>query len=260
MDTTRLDQEMVARSLVESRSGARRAIREGHVTVDGTRVQRPAYQVAPESVIHVDPAATRWVSRGGHKLAAALAHFAIEVAGRSAVDIGVATGGFTDVLLQHGATRVVAVDVGHNQIVPALRSDERCEVHEGLNVRELEPERLGAPFDIVVVDLSFISLRLVAAVLADLGGTATDWVVLVKPQFEVGRSNLGKDGVVKTARARGNALVGVVDSFTEVGLVARGIVASPIRGGSGNREALLWLRRSGTALGAAELFKVLGDE
>ncbi|MDJ0924681.1 MAG: TlyA family RNA methyltransferase [Acidimicrobiia bacterium] len=260
MSSTRLDQEIVARRLVPSRSGARRAIREGQVTVDGTMVRRPAYRVAVGSDIAVDPAATRWASRGGHKLAAALDEFAIEVQGRSAIDIGASTGGFTDVLLKRGATRVVALDVGHGQLAGSLRSDPRCDVYEGLDVRDAKPQQLGAPFDVVVVDLSFISLTKVADTIRGLGGEDSDWVGLVKPQFEVGPGAVGKDGVVKALEARGQSVVSVAQAFAEVGLVTRGAIASPITGSSGNREALLWLRRTGIAVGRTQLFKVLEDE
>jgi 23S rRNA (cytidine1920-2'-O)/16S rRNA (cytidine1409-2'-O)-methyltransferase len=216
--------------------------------------------VDPDVDIDLDPAARQYVGRGAQKLAAALDVFDLEVAGRTAIDVGASTGGFTDVLLQRGAARVTAIDVGHGQLHEQLRSDSRVEVREGVNIRYLEPGELGRPFDLVVVDLSFISLRLVADVLAHLGAEHADWVVLVKPQFEVGPDDLGKGGVVRARSASGRAVVDVARYFSDVGLVVNGATASPIAGGSGNREALLWMRRSGRPLEEAYLYKVLDDE
>jgi 23S rRNA (cytidine1920-2'-O)/16S rRNA (cytidine1409-2'-O)-methyltransferase len=260
MSETRLDQEMVRRDLLPTRSGARRAIREGHVKVGGTTVTRPAHRVDATIAIELQPAAALWVSRGGDKLAAALDGFAIDVDGRRAADLGASTGGFTHVLLAGGAASVVAIDVGHDQLHPKLRTDPRVVVYERLNVRDADPESLGAPFEVVVADLSFISLTVVAADISRLGDESTDWVVLVKPQFEAGRRMLGKDGVVRDAAARGEAVVDVAEAFAFEGLGVHGALESPVTGGSGNREALIWLRRSASTISAAELFKVLGDD
>lgn len=260
MSGTRLDQEMVRRKLLPTRSGARRAIREGHVRVGGATVTRPAHRVDASIAIELQPAAARWVSRGGDKLAAALDAFSIEVSGRRAADLGASTGGFTDVLLACGAVSVAAMDVGHDQLHPKLRDDPRVVLYERLSVRDADPEPLGAPFDVVVADLSFISLTVVAADIGRFGDDSTDWVVLLKPQFEVGRTLLGKDGVVRDATARAEAVVDVADAFAFVGLGVHGALESPVTGGSGNREAFLWLRRSAGKMSAAELFKVLGDD
>ena len=260
MSGTRLDQEMVRRKLLPTRSGARRAIVEGHVRVGGATVTRPAHRVDATTSIELQPAAARWVSRGGDKLAAALNSFSLDVAGRSAVDLGASTGGFTDVLLSGGATRVVAVDVGHDQLHPSLRADSRVTLHERLNVRDARPLELGAPFGLVVADLSFISLTVVAGDIAGFGDASTDWVILVKPQFEVGRRFLGKDGVVRDAAACGDALVRVATAFAAGGLGVCGAVRSPVAGGSGNREAFLRLRRSPSTVPSADLFKVLHDD
>ena len=260
MSGTRLDLEMVRRELLPTRSGARRAIREGHVIVGGAIMTRPSYRVDATTPIELQPEAVLWVSRGGEKLAAALAGFSLDVRGRSAVDLGASTGGFTEVLLDAGATGVVTVDVGHDQLHPKLRADSRVTVWERLNVRDADAESLGAPFGVVVADLSFISLTVVATDIARFGNEVSDWVVLVKPQFEVGRRLLGKDGVVRDATARGDAAVAVAEAFAAAGLGLQGALASPIAGGSGNREALAWLRRSPSTMSAAELFKVLQDD
>lgn len=256
----RLDVELVERNLAASRSGARRAILDGKVAVDGIPATRPGRRVAPASVIGVTEDLERYVGRGAHKLAAAFAEFGVRVAGRSAVDVGAATGGFTDVLLQQGAASVAAVDVGHHQLHPRLRSDSRVAVFEGCNIRDTAPDELGGPFDVVVADLSFISLRVVAASLAALGRNDADWVLLVKPQFEVGRDAIGRGGVVRTAEARGAAACSVAADFARLDLPVVGAVASPLLGGDGNREALVWLRRGGRYVGDRQLYKVLADE
>ena len=257
---TRLDQELVRRRLSASRSRARLAILEGQVVVNGSTARRPAQQVDPDTAIIVAEAAQRFVGRGAHKLAAAIDAFGIDIIGRSAIDVGAATGGFTDYLLQRGAPSVVAVDVGHGQLHEKLAADPRVDIHEGINIRYADPIGLGAPFDLVVVDLSFISLRLVATVLASLGGAGSDWIVLVKPQFEVGAAELGKGGVVRSAEARANAVVTAAGALGDAGLVVQAAIPSPIAGGSGNVEALLWLRRSGREMPQSDLYKVLLDE
>lgn len=260
MTRTRLDQELVHRGLVSSRSRARRAIRDGLVVVDGTTVSRPGVGVASANSIEVAVSVERFVGHGALKLEAALEQFEVPVAGRSAIDVGASTGGFTDALLQRKAQRVAAVDVGHGQLHQQLQTDPRVDAYEGVNIRSADPATLGAPFDLVVADLSFISLCLVSQNLADLGHQDTDWVILVKPQFEVGRSQLGKGGVVRSVAARGQAIVDVAAAFATSGLTAIGAVGSPVPGGSGNREALLWLRREGAGLPRGELIKVLADE
>lgn len=259
MTRTRLDQELVARNLLPSRSGARIAILDGLVRVDGELAAKPAMKVSAASAIELASDAGRYVGRGARKLEAALDEFSISVAGRSAIDVGSSTGGFTDVLLAAGAERVVAVDVGHDQLHPRLRTDPRVVVTEGTNIRSVTVSELGGPFDIITVDLSFISLGVVAAVLASLGSDEADWVVLVKPQFEVGRDDLAKGGVVRSASARAAAVPRVVGLLRGAGLSTVGAMESPISGGSGNREALLWLRRRGVQIAVDNLFKVDPD-
>ncbi len=257
MTRNRLDQELVRRHLLPSRSGARTAIRDGLVRVDGEQVTKPAMKVTAISTIDVHTDAGRYVGRGARKLEAALDRFGVAVTGRTAIDVGSSTGGFTNVLLDAGAARVVAVDVGHGQLHPRLRDDPRVEVCEGTNIRYVDVEELGAPFDVISVDLSFISLLLVAEILVRLGGDESDWLVLVKPQFEAGQDDLGKGGIVRSDAARDSALHRVVDGFGAVGLKTIGAIASPIVGGSGNKEALLWLRRHGEQIGVDNVFKVL---
>lgn len=189
-----------------------------------------------------------FVGRGGLKLDHALEVFGVDVAARTALDAGASTGGFTDCLLQRGARSVVAVDVGYGQLHWKLRSDPRVVVVERTNVRLADPEVLGAPFQIVVADLSFISLRAVLRVLARCGAADTDWVLLVKPQFEVGRERVGAGGIVTDVSARVEAVLDVVGAAGREGLVAVGVTSSPITGASGNVEFLLHLRREGEAM------------
>jgi 23S rRNA (cytidine1920-2'-O)/16S rRNA (cytidine1409-2'-O)-methyltransferase len=260
MTRARLDQELVRRRLFATRSRARNAVRDGFVKVEGETVRRPAMQVSPEVLIEVVADAGDYVGRGAYKLAGALTEFDIPVEGRSAIDVGSSTGGFTQVWLEAGAESVVALDVGRDQLHPKLRKDPRVEVVEGTNVRDVTAQELGGPFELVSADLSFISLKAVAADIEGLGGPDADWVVLVKPQFEVGSEGLGKDGVVRSAERRGQAVVDVVAGFAAEGLVARGVMRSPVMGGSGNLEAMLWLRRDGDGILSADAFKVLADE
>jgi 23S rRNA (cytidine1920-2'-O)/16S rRNA (cytidine1409-2'-O)-methyltransferase len=260
MSGRRLDQELVKRGLFGTRNSARNAIRAGFITVDGFVDYKPARSVKANTDLAVSATAGNYVGRGAHKLLAALDAFRIETAGKRAIDVGSSTGGFTQVLLESGVGEVVALDVGRNQLNPLLRADTRVTVRESTNVRDIAVHEAGGPFDVVTADLSFISLRTVAADLERLGDVDADWVVLVKPQFEVGRQGLSKDGLVLSEEARGNAMLEVIDAFHLVGLTAVGAARSPFVGGSGNYEALLWLRRGGAPILSAEAFKVLTDE
>ena len=246
MTRRRLDAELVRRKLVASRSAARDAIASGVVEVNGLVATKAASQVDEGVSIRFVGEPARFVSRGGLKLEAALDTFCIDVAGRRALDIGASTGGFTDCLLQRGAARVVAVDVGYGQLDWQIRNDPRVDVHERLNARHMDSAALGGPFDVVVADLSFISLRTVAGVLAAAGGPDADWVLLVKPQFEAGREQVGKGGIVRDVAVRAETLRNVITTFEGEGLGARGVTDSPIAGAKGNREFLLWLRREVT--------------
>lgn len=192
----------------------------------------------------------RYVSRGGDKLAGAMAAFSVPIEGRSAADIGASTGGFTDFLLKHGAKSVVAVDVGYGQLAWSLRNDPRVTVHERTNVRHVDPDVLGAPFGLVVVDVSFISLRTILPVLQRLIGDEGDIIALVKPQFEAGKGKVGKRGVVRDADTHREVLEQVVSAVGEHGLVVRGITFSPITGPEGNIEFWIWASRDGEPLGS----------
>ena len=217
----------------------------GQVRVDGEPATKPAHPVEPTTDVVVTSDGPRWVGRAAHKLVAALEAWApqgLTVAGRRCVDVGASTGGFTQVLLAHGATRVVAVDVGHGQLVPEVADDPRVDERSGTTVRGLTADDLGGRSDLVVADLSFISLTLVLGDLAGLLRPEGDLVVLVKPQFEVGRGRLNRQGVVTDPKDRTRALEQVVAAVGEHGLHVHGIMTSPISGGSGNTEYLLWAR------------------
>jgi 23S rRNA (cytidine1920-2'-O)/16S rRNA (cytidine1409-2'-O)-methyltransferase len=244
----RLDVELVRRGLVESRARAQQAIEAGRVLVSGSPADRAGRLVDAGEPIHLEGPAARFVSRGGEKLDAALERFAVPVAGRRGLDVGASTGGFTDCLLQRGAAHVVAVDVGQGQLAWSLRSDPRVTVRERCNARFLTLEDTGGPVDLVVGDLSFISLRLVAPALArvaDAGGPgvspevkAAEAVLLIKPQFEAGREHVGRGGIVSDPAVHLEVLGRVADELAPSGLVMVGVMPSPIRGASGNVEFL----------------------
>ncbi len=244
----RLDAELVRRGLARSRGQAADLVSAGRVAVGGATASKPATQVDPAAAIVVRPAPegeADYVSRGGHKLAGALDAFAPEgltVRGRRCLDAGASTGGFTDVLLRRGAGHVVAVDVGYGQLAWPLQQDGRVTVLDRTNVRDLDPALVGPPVDLVVGDLSFISLRLVLPALTRVSVSGADLLPMVKPQFEVGRERLGSGGVVRDRRARADAVRAVAAAAAELGLGCRGVVASPLPGPSGNVEYFLWLR------------------
>lgn len=206
---------------------------------------KPASLVDADASVQIVGDPPRFVSRGGDKLDAGLTAFAISVAGARCFDAGASTGGFTDCLLQRGAAAVVALDVGYGQLDWVLRRDERVTVIERTNVRTIDPTAVGAPFDLVVADLSFISLATVAPALAGLGGSSTDYVLLVKPQFEVGKDDVGKGGVVRDPQLHRAAISTVAAAMAAVGYAAAGVVASPLVGPAGNREFLLWCAAGG---------------
>jgi 23S rRNA (cytidine1920-2'-O)/16S rRNA (cytidine1409-2'-O)-methyltransferase len=235
----------VRRHLARSRGEARDLVTGGSVTVGGSTVTKPSHPVGGDDELAVTSEGPRWVGRAAHKLAAALDTWAGEglgVDGRRCVDVGASTGGFTQVLLAHGAAQVVAVDVGHDQLAPEVAQDARVDERSGTTVRGLTAADLGGPADLVVADLSFISLTLVLGDLAGLLGADADLVLLVKPQFEVGRGRLNGQGVVTDPRDRTRALEQVVAAVGEQGLHVHGIRTSPISGTSGNTEYLLWAR------------------
>lgn len=244
----RLDAELVRRRLARSREHASELVAQGRVSVNGLPATKPATAVTVDAdlVVRADPDRPEYASRGGHKLVGALAAFGrqgLVVSGRRALDAGASTGGFTDVLLRHGAREVVAVDVGYGQLVWELRNDPRVQVHDRTNVRELTVEQIGGPVDLVVGDLSFISLRLVLDALIGVTRPDGDLALMVKPQFEVGKERLGKGGVVRDPDLRAEAVVDVARAAAERGWGAVGVATSPLPGPSGNVEFFLWLRR-----------------
>jgi 23S rRNA (cytidine1920-2'-O)/16S rRNA (cytidine1409-2'-O)-methyltransferase len=219
------------------------------VIVPGVVAPKSSTMVSSGTAVRLSGPPDRFVGRGGEKLAHALEQFAIEVTGRTAVDLGASTGGFTDCLLQAGARHVTAVDVGYNQLDYRLRTDPRVTSLERTNVRTMDPEAVDRPFDVIVADLSFISLELVMPTIAALADHHTDIVVLVKPQFEVGKESVGRGGIVRDPALWRQALDRVTGAAARHGLAARGLTASPIRGASaGNREFLVWLRRGESQL------------
>lgn len=244
-DVQRLDRALVERGLARSRTQAAQWIADGRVEVGGVVTVKGALKVRASDELAVHPGdGPEYVSRAGHKLAGALEAFTdICVDGKRCLDAGASTGGFTDVLLRRGARQVVAVDVGHRQLVDSLRGDHRVQVFEGVNVRYLDPALIGGPAALTVCDLSFISLKLVVEPLARATESGGDLILMVKPQFEVGADRLGRTGVVTSEHQRQEAVEGVVTAAAAAGLVERGRVRSPLPGQDGNHEFFLWLSR-----------------
>jgi 23S rRNA (cytidine1920-2'-O)/16S rRNA (cytidine1409-2'-O)-methyltransferase len=255
----RLDAELVRRGLCTGRAAAREAIESGAVQVAGTVVTKPASMVADDEPLVVLAPSRPFVSRAGGKLAAALDRFALDPAGLRCLDAGASTGGFTDVLLQRGAARVVAVDVGYGQLAWSIRSDPRVDVWERTNIRTLDATAIGGPVDLVVADLSFISLRTVLPAMRDLAIPDAPFVVLVKPQFEVGKERVGKGGVVRDPEAWRGALDDVATAAGEIGLVAVDAIASPLPGPAGNVEFLLLLRAGTGQIARADLGRAVAE-
>lgn len=251
----RVDAELVRRGLARSRQQAAELIGAGRVSVDGMPAAKPATSIAVSAHITVEQDGERsWVSRGAHKLIGALDAFGIDVAGRRCLDAGASTGGFTEVLLDRGAREVVAVDVGYGQLAWSLRSDDRVVVIERTNVRELSPEAIDGPVDLVVADLSFISLATVLPALTACASPDADIVPMVKPQFEVGKDRIGAGGVVTDQALRADTVLAVAARAADLGWHAVGATASPLPGPSGNVEYFLWLRaRTDAALRGDDL-------
>ncbi|MEU4244988.1 TlyA family RNA methyltransferase [Actinoplanes sp. NPDC026619] len=258
----RLDAELVRRKLARSREQAAALVEAGRVQVHGTVARKVAAMVDPADPVLVtgeDPA-TEYVSRGGHKLAGALAAFGprgLAVAGRRCLDAGASTGGFTDVLLRAGVAQVVAVDVGYGQLAWPIRTDERVVVLERTNVRTLTPDMIGGPVDLTVADLSFISLRLVLPALTACTAGDGDLALMVKPQFEVGKERVGTGGVVRDWQLRAEAVMDVAATAAELGLGVAGVTASPLPGPSGNVEFFVWFRRDAPSADRAEIERVV---
>jgi 23S rRNA (cytidine1920-2'-O)/16S rRNA (cytidine1409-2'-O)-methyltransferase len=242
MPKVRLDALLVQRGLAVSRERAAALILSGVVLVNGRPVRKAGTQVADDADVGLQQPDHPYVGRGGVKLAHALDTFAISVAGRQALDIGASTGGFTDVLLRRGATKVVALDVGHGQLDWGLRNNPKVVVIERVNARTLQLSDLPGPMDIVTIDVSFISLRHIFPRIPPLLHPGADVVALVKPQFEAGRSEVGKKGVVRDPVVHERVLEEATQSAAEVGLVRVAMTESPITGDVGNREFFLHLR------------------
>lgn len=237
----RLDALLVTRGLVTTRTRARQAILEGKIAVDGEVQLRPGLRVQPDAEVEVLAPLLQYVSRGALKLQAALDRFDVQVAGRVAMDVGASTGGFTQLLLERGAARVYAVDVGRDQLHASLRSDPRVVPLENTDIRQLRAEDLSPLPSLVTVDVSFISLSLILPSLDRLAPSGSDIVLLVKPQFEVGPSGVGKGGIVRDADLRKGALERVLTEAQALGFEVRDKCDSPLPGGDGNQEYLVHL-------------------
>ncbi|MCM2393203.1 TlyA family RNA methyltransferase [Streptomyces albipurpureus] len=261
----RLDAELVRRKLARSRENASQLIAAGRVTVGGNTATKPATQVETSAAIVVidDDGDPDYVSRGGHKLAGALAAFTphgLKVEGRRALDAGASTGGFTDVLLRAGAAQVVAVDVGYGQLAWSLQSDDRVTVKDRTNVRELTLDAIdGTAVDLIVGDLSFIPLGIVLPALVRCAAPGADLVLMVKPQFEVGKERLGSGGVVRSPELRKEAVLAVASRAAELGLGVLGVTASPLPGPSGNVEYFLWLRAGAPGVDPADVDRAVAE-
>lgn len=248
MTRRRLDAELVRRGLVASRTEAQAAVREGKVTVRGRPASKPATLVDAADPVELVAPARRFVSRAGDKLEAALVRFGVDPTGRDCLDAGASTGGFTDCLLRHGARHVVAVDVGYGQLDWSLRTDERVTALERTNVRELGPAHLPYAPGLVVADLSFISLTLAVPALAGVAADGAELILLVKPQFEAGRADVGRGGVVRDAEAWRGAIERVAAACRAAGLAPRGVMSSPLLGPAGNVEFPLHATKGGAEL------------
>ncbi len=243
----RLDVALVERGLVESRSKAQSLIMARRVMVNDQYVEKAGAQVATDDELRVVELEHPWVGRGGMKLAHALRDFAIDVTGKTCVDIGASTGGFTDVLLKSGARKVYVIDVGYGQLDPSLRNDPRVVNRERVNARFLNADDFDEPIDFASIDVSFISLKLILpAVASFLNG---ELVALIKPQFEVRKGDVGKGGIVRDEAKRREAVDGVVQCARETGFEVRGVIESPVKGAEGNVEYLMYGRRVGPAPG-----------
>ncbi|MBP7972088.1 MAG: TlyA family RNA methyltransferase [Candidatus Nanopelagicales bacterium] len=261
MARRRLDAELVRRGLARSREVARELVEAGSVEVRGMVVTKPDRQVSADEPVTVkkEPSST-WVSRGSGKLIGALDHFTeISVAGRVCLDAGASTGGFTDVLLKRGAQRVYAVDVGYGQLAWSLQTDDRVTLMDRTNVRNVTATQFDGPVSLVVADLSFISLRTVLPALALVADVAADYVLMVKPQFEVGKSKIGKKGVVRDPQLRAEAVTAVLTAAAELGLGCHGVVASPLPGPNGNVEYFVWLRRGSANVGEDDVVRAIAE-
>jgi len=238
MKKQRLDVVLVERGLVDTRSKAQSLIMARRVLVNGQFVDKAGATVAEDDEVRVAELEHPWVGRGGMKLAHAIRELGIDVTGRVCADIGASTGGFTDVMLQHGAARVYAIDVGYGQLDVSLRNDPRVINREKVNARYLQPENFEEPVEFVSIDVSFISLKLVLPAVA--GFLQGELVALIKPQFEVGKHEVGKGGIVREPEKRQAAVEGVVACAQDLGFDVKGVIESPVKGAEGNVEFLMY--------------------
>jgi 23S rRNA (cytidine1920-2'-O)/16S rRNA (cytidine1409-2'-O)-methyltransferase len=239
----RLDQLLVQRGMAESREKAKALIMAGAVDVDGTRVDKPGQTVPDSASVSLIKKASPYVGRGGLKIEAAIKQFPVDIKDKVILDVGASTGGFTDCLLQHGAGKVIAIDVGYGQLAWKLRQDPRVEVLERTNIRHLKPGDIKEAINAAVIDVSFISLRLVVPPVSDLLLSHAFIIALIKPQFEVGKGKVGKGGVVRDPDLHRDVIQGLADFFRDSGWSVEGHIPSPILGPKGNREFLMYLTR-----------------
>jgi 23S rRNA (cytidine1920-2'-O)/16S rRNA (cytidine1409-2'-O)-methyltransferase len=239
----RLDDALVERGMCASRSRARDSVLRGTVAVNGARARKPSQTILQSDAISIDDAAQHYVSRAALKLIHGLDHFHIQVDGRYAVDIGASTGGFTQVLLERGAAHVTAIDVGHGQMVSSLVADQRVTCIENLNARDMTREHVPEGVDLVVSDVSFISLKLALLPTLNLMHGGADLIALIKPQFEVGRENLGRGGIVKDAALHAQVCGEISTFLTDKNWNVTGVIPSQLEGGDGNVEFLIAARK-----------------
>jgi 23S rRNA (cytidine1920-2'-O)/16S rRNA (cytidine1409-2'-O)-methyltransferase len=246
---TRLDAELVRRGLARSRENASQLIEDKLVLIAGIPANKAATQVDGQTSITLRESKNAYVSRGGFKLEGAIKAFPeIQIKQKVVLDAGASTGGFTDLLLKNGAAKVIAVDVGYGQLAWELQNDARVKIFDRVNIRNISVEQIGERVDLMVADLSFISLKLVIPALISVGKVETDYLLMVKPQFEVGKDKLGSGGVVREISLRKSAVKEVADLAFTHGLGCLGVVASPLPGPSGNVEYFLWLKANAPAL------------
>lgn len=246
MKKERIDKLLADRGFAESRAKAQAMVMAGVVLVDEQRVEKPSQTFAPEAPIRIkgESPETRYVGRGGLKLEAGLDHFGIDPAGWTCLDVGSSTGGFTDCLLRHGAAFVVALDVGTNQLAWPIRNDPRVEVRENTNARGLTPADFNHPFDLVVMDVSFISATKILPALPPLLRDRGEIIVLIKPQFEVAKGEVGKGGIVRDPEMHERVVTEVNAFAASIGLSLVGLIESPITGAEGNKEFLAYYRKT----------------
>lgn len=257
MPKERIDKVMVERGLAESRTRAQALILAGQVLVREQRIDKPGHLIDASAEIRIKGETLRYVGRGGLKLEAALGEFNINPQGKACLDVGASTGGFTDCLLQHGAARVWAIDVGHNQLAWRLRQDSRVVVVEGRNARTLSPEQFPVPFDIAAIDVSFISLTRILPEVRSCLKEGADCIALIKPQFEVGKGEVGRGGIVTEPSKHRRVMHDVIAAAELAGFGARGLIASPILGAEGNREFLVHLVSASAGSGSAPSIRQL---